>query len=172
MWVPGRDREKNLRMEEKTTRILVFGDIHGMWDKFKNVYDKVKFNHETDLMIFLGDYVDRGIQPVQMMEWVISHYGKKGMIFLRGNHEQMFYEAMTTHMTKDNILEVLGRSPKGVWYRNGGKETLQGLKESGRMEKLTSEWLKLIEKMPCYKEIEVSGKNIGLFMKIAIRMYH
>jgi len=146
-------------MEEKIKRLLVFGDIHGMWYKFKNVYSKVQFDPETDMIVFLGDYLDRGSQPVPVMEWVLSHYGNKNMIFLRGNHEQMFYEAMTMHMTKDNIAEVLEKSPKGVWYRNGGRETLMGLKESGKVEKLTSEWLKLIEKMPCYQEVETNGKE-------------
>ena len=146
-------------MKEKIRRLLVFGDIHGMGYKFKNVYSKVQFDPETDMIVFLGDYLDRGSQPVPVMEWVLSHYGNKNMIFLRGNHEQMFYEAMTTHMTKDNIAEVLEKSPKGVWYRNGGKETLMGLKESGKVEKLTSEWLKLIEKMPCYHEVETNGKE-------------
>ena len=146
-------------MEEKIRRLLVFGDIHGMWYKFKNVYSKVQFDPETDMIVFLGDYLDRGSQPVPVMEWVLSHYGNKNMIFLRGNHEQMFYEAMTTHMTKDNIAEVLEKSPKGVWYRNGGRETLMGLKESGKVEKLTSEWLKLIEKLPCYHEVETNGKK-------------
>lgn len=146
-------------MEGKIRRLLVFGDIHGMWYKFNNVYSKVNFDPETDMMVFLGDYLDRGLHPVQVMEWVLTHYGNKNMTFLRGNHEQMFYDAMTTHMTKENIADVLEKSPKGLWYRNGGREILMGLKESGKVEKLTSEWLKLIDKLPCYHEVETNGKK-------------
>lgn len=146
-------------MEREISRLLVFGDIHGMWYKFKNVYSKVKFNPETDLMIFLGDYTDRGLESVEVMDWVLSHYGKEGMTFLRGNHEQMFYDTMKMHVSKDKITELMEDWYSGVWYRNGGKETLQDLKKSGRMKKLTTSWLKLIEKMPCYKEVEANGKR-------------
>ena len=83
---------------DKIDRLLVIGDIHGKWERFRSVYDKVSFNAEKDLLVFLGDYLDRGEEPVPVMEWVMEHYGQKNMIFLRGNHEQMFYDAfMETH---------------------------------------------------------------------------
>lgn len=54
---------------DKIERLLVFGDIHGKWERFLNVYQKVGFNPEHDLMVFLGDYLDRGENPVPVMEW-------------------------------------------------------------------------------------------------------
>ena len=42
-------------------RILAIGDIHGEWDKFLSVYDKIAFNPPEDLLVFVGDYVDRGV---------------------------------------------------------------------------------------------------------------
>ena len=42
-------------------RILDIGDIHGEYDKLVDLYDnKIKFNPPDDLLVFLGDYVDRG----------------------------------------------------------------------------------------------------------------
>ena len=41
-------------------RILAVGDIHGMYDKLIALMKKVKFDPEDDLLIFLGDYIDRG----------------------------------------------------------------------------------------------------------------
>ena len=48
---------------DKYDRLLVIGDIHGKWERFKSVYDKVGFNAEKDLIVFLGDYLDRGDAP-------------------------------------------------------------------------------------------------------------
>jgi hypothetical protein len=31
----------------ETERLLAVGDIHAAWDKFKSMYDKVKFNPDT-----------------------------------------------------------------------------------------------------------------------------
>ena len=53
---------------DKYDRLLVIGDIHGKWERFKSVYDKVGFNAEKDLIVFLGDYLDRGDAPVPVME--------------------------------------------------------------------------------------------------------
>ena len=79
---------------DKLDRLLVFGDIHGKWNRFVEAYRKVGFDPDKDMMVFLGDYLDRGEQPVPVMEWVLEHFGQRHMIFLRGNHEQMFYNAM------------------------------------------------------------------------------
>ncbi len=89
---------------DKIDRLLVFGDIHGKWNRFVEVYRKVGFNSETDMMVFLGDYLDRGEQPVSVMEWVMEHFGQRHMIFLRGNHEQMFYKAMREKEETSNLL--------------------------------------------------------------------
>ena len=53
---------------ENFDRILVCGDIHGEWDKFMMTYKKAAFNQDKDLLVFLGDYLDRGEQPVPVME--------------------------------------------------------------------------------------------------------
>ncbi len=45
---------------ENFDRILVCGDIHGEWDKFMMTYKKAAFNQDKDLLVFLGDYLDRG----------------------------------------------------------------------------------------------------------------
>lgn len=147
---------------EKFDRILVCGDIHGKWDRFMTAYKKAAFNPDKDLMVFLGDYLDRGEQPVPVMEWVMEHFGQKQMIFLRGNHEQMFYKAMKSKDEPGNLLSFLFGSPKAQWLNNGGDVTNSEIKKTGRGEALIDNWLKLIEQMPLYAEIDVNGKAYWL----------
>ena len=42
------------------SRVLAIGDVHGMYEKLIKLMDKIRFNPDEDLLIFLGDYIDRG----------------------------------------------------------------------------------------------------------------
>lgn len=78
-------------------RILVFGDIHGMYDRFMSVWDQANPTKE-DKIIFLGDYIDRGKHPIETIEFIMNKM-KEGydIIPLMGNHELMFREHYTEH---------------------------------------------------------------------------
>jgi serine/threonine protein phosphatase 1 len=92
------------------------------------------------------------------MEWVMEHFGQRHMIFLRGNHEQMFYKAMREKEETSNLLTFLFGSPKALWLNNGGSITSSEIDKTGRKESLIYSWLKLIEQLPLYTEIEVNGQ--------------
>ncbi|WP_033169361.1 metallophosphoesterase [Selenomonas sp. ND2010] len=143
---------------DKLDRLLVFGDIHGKWNRFVEAYRKVGFDPDKDMMVFLGDYLDRGEQPVPVMEWVLEHFGQRHMIFLRGNHEQMFYNAMREKEETSNLLSFLFGSPKALWLNSGGSITSSEIEKTGRKESLVDSWLKLIEQFHLYTEIEVNGQ--------------
>ena len=139
---------------DKIDRLLVIGDIHGKWDRFWNLYQKVGFNPEHDLMVFLGDYLDRGDNPVPVMDWVLEHFGSKNMIFLRGNHEQMFYDSLRNEGQTEGLVDCRISSPKSLWFAagSGGFETYKAIGKTGRGKELIAAWLKLIEKMPLLKK--------------------
>ena len=68
---------------------------------------------DEDLLIFLGDYIDRGNEVAEVLKWIMEHKDKSNYIFLRGNHEQMMLDAFKSS----------GKS-KINWIINGGKATL------------------------------------------------
>ena len=141
----------------ETERLLAVGDIHGAWDKFKSMYDKVKFNPEKDRMIFLGDYLDRGDNPVAVMDFILEHKDTMGMKFLKGNHEQMFWEGYYSLPEESKSKWV--KSAREIWFDNGGRITVEKLRESGRMDELNREWIRFIEKLPLCAEMTVAGKT-------------
>ncbi len=147
---------------DKIERLLVFGDIHGKFDRFMEAYQKAGFNSDKDLLVFLGDYLDRGEQPVSVMEWVMENFGNRHMIFLRGNHEQMFYKAVKEKDESTNLLSFLFGSPKALWLNNGGRMTYSEIEKTGRKDVLLDNWLKLIEQLPLYTEVEVNGRAYWL----------
>lgn len=77
-------------------RLIAIGDIHGQLYKLDNLLEKVAPNYR-DQLVFLGDYVDRGPDSCGVIERLIKlkeHY--KETVFLRGNHEQMFLDALVS----------------------------------------------------------------------------
>lgn len=68
-------------------KVVVFGDIHGCFDPLKEYFDKNPFNENYNY-IFCGDYLDRGPQNKEVLEFLISLKDKKNCVFLEGNHEK------------------------------------------------------------------------------------
>lgn len=71
----------------KYTRINVFGDIHGCLNPLKEYFDKYPYN-ENEMYIFSGDYIDRGLQNKETLEFLMTFVGKPNTLFLEGNHEK------------------------------------------------------------------------------------
>jgi predicted kinase len=66
-------------------KINFIGDIHGCYDALKKLIEPIA---DDELYIFCGDYLDRGIQNVQTIEYLMELSERKNMIFLSGNHER------------------------------------------------------------------------------------
>jgi len=93
-------------------RILAFGDIHGCYNKLIRLMKQLKINPEKDVLVFLGDYIDRGDQSKEVVDYLIDL--KKQLtstVFLLGNHEQM-------------LLDYLNGGNINPFLVNGGKKTL------------------------------------------------
>lgn len=68
-------------------KVVIFGDIHGCYDPLKEYFDKNPFNENYNY-IFCGDYLDRGLQNKEVLEFLISLKDKRNCVFLEGNHEK------------------------------------------------------------------------------------
>lgn len=67
-------------------RIVAFGDIHGCFEPVKAYFDKYPFDKNT-AYIFLGDYIDRGLQNKETLEFLMNLVEHKNVMLLEGNHE-------------------------------------------------------------------------------------
>ena len=70
-------------------KIHIIGDIHGCYTALMEFMNKPNVNiYGNEYFIFLGDYLDRGIENVQTLEYLIDlHKNYKNVYFLEGNHE-------------------------------------------------------------------------------------
>ena len=102
------------------TRVYAVGDIHGRADLLERLERKVADDAagadtpERRVLVYLGDYVDRGPESYQVLERLAAG-GPNGFetVCLRGNHEAFFLDFLD------------GTGVGRFWLSNGGKATLQ-----------------------------------------------
>ena len=65
-------------------KVIIIGDIHSCAEPLKEV---LKDFSEENLYVFVGDYFDRGIQPVETFKIMLDLLEKPNVILIEGNHE-------------------------------------------------------------------------------------
>jgi len=104
-------------------RYVIFGDLHGDYDNFKyiletfRIFDLIK--KERAIMVFLGDYIDRGPKQVELMTSLLQLFVKipKNIILLRGNHEGPADLPCTPRDFSKILSNLLG--PEAMKIENG-----------------------------------------------------
>ena len=91
-------------------RYIAIGDIHGCLHLLNSLIEKIRFDND-DVIIFLGDYIDRGYDAPGTIDRLIKFNKEhKKCVFLRGNHEAMllgflginYNEAADSYLLKQN----------------------------------------------------------------------
>jgi len=74
--------------------ILVIGDIHGCVHTLKSLVRNY-WNHETSILIVLGDLIHKGLHSGKTLRYLrkLSNKFPESVIVLKGNHEQMVFNA-------------------------------------------------------------------------------
>ncbi len=71
-------------------RIFVVGDIHGEISKLNKELAKIGFSEKADMLISVGDLIDRGEDSVAGLELITKEWFKA----VRGNHEDMMINGL------------------------------------------------------------------------------
>lgn len=101
-------------------RKFVLGDIHGRHKALQQVLERSGFNKEEDVLIFLGDIFDRGSEPFKCIDELLQ---VRHRVFIRGNHDQNFWEFTQTGHDGFNGHNGIGVT-KQRW-READEETRQ-----------------------------------------------
>lgn len=99
------------RAKVSSMRILAIGDIHGCSIALRTLLDAVQPGSD-DVLVTLGDYVDRGPDVKGVFETLISLEKTTQLKPLIGNHEILFLDALSQQLDVD------------AWFRVGGRETM------------------------------------------------
>ena len=99
--------------------VFSIGDIHGCVKQLVALQDKIfdypTFNKDKDLLLYLGDYIDRGPSPKGVIDLILQLQAKGiKSVFLKGNHEQFMIDYL---FNKINNLNS--------WIMNGADQTFK-----------------------------------------------
>jgi serine/threonine protein phosphatase 1 len=93
-------------------KIFIVGDVHGCLEMLKRLMDSIGWSPETDRLIFLGDFIDRGTQSRGVIDYVIEVSKLSERVeCLMGNHERI-------------LLDFLDGKDTNTFFLNGGMATL------------------------------------------------
>jgi serine/threonine protein phosphatase 1 len=116
---------------------LALGDVHGCYRSLQTLLDFVDLQQD-DLLVGLGDYIDRGPASNRVLEWLIERYRQGGLVPLKGNHEQLMLQARS------------GWTDLRYWLVCGGNATVESY---GEPDSIPSEHWRFIEEacLPYYE---------------------
>jgi serine/threonine protein phosphatase 1 len=93
-------------------KIFIVGDVHGCLKLLLKMMDKIDWRPDTDRLIFLGDFVDRGEDSRGVIDFVLELSSRSPMVeCILGNHESILLDFIS------------GRDP-ATFFLNGGTATL------------------------------------------------
>jgi len=77
-------------------KTFVVGDIHGRCAQLQNLLEMFPRDDVNDTLVFLGDLIDRGPDAPCCVDFVqrLQQNNPKGVVCLRGNHEQMLLDCI------------------------------------------------------------------------------
>lgn len=101
------------------TRVYAIGDIHGHLSLLEQIHDLIledaaRMPEARNVVVYLGDYVDRGPDPAGVIERLLAEPLRNfESIYLKGNHEDLLLQ----------FLADVSVAP--VWFPIGGSDTLE-----------------------------------------------
>jgi serine/threonine protein phosphatase 1 len=127
-------------------KIFAVGDIHGCYRKLVDLMDRLPLDSDTDFLIFLGDYIDRGPQSLEVIEYLLQ-VGRKvrNTVFLLGNHEHALLEySRTGNLDYLRMLRSIGVEETLGSYSNSPVRSL------GDLSFLPGEHIRFLESLRPY----------------------
>ena len=142
--------------------IYAVSDIHGCYRQYKEVLEMIGFSDEDTLYV-LGDVLDRGPEPLRVLEDMAGRYN---VIPIIGNHEYMALSVLKSLMkeiTEDNYNKVLNQEfmeQYNHWILDGGQVTLEQFKSLGADDR--EFLLDYLEEFQLYEELLLDGNRYVL----------
>lgn len=120
-------------------KIVFVGDIHGTYTALMEYFNGGL--NDNYFYIFVGDYIDRGIENAEVIKFLLSIYEKKNVLLLEGNHERWIkaysndevsrskeFEFVTkkqldaSDINKKDLRQLCRKLGQVAWFTYGDKE--------------------------------------------------
>lgn len=138
------------KLQIESSRVYFVGDIHGQYIPLLNALSESGFDPKSgDVLVSVGDLIDRGPQSLQVLELLDNHWFKAVM----GNHEELLI---------NGLAAMEGRRPSSDiqnWQLFNGGEWYN---ESPVVKRRVAELLPKIKALPYAIQVETELGSIGV----------
>ena len=137
----------------------VIADIHGCYDAYNKLLKKINFGDEDELYV-LGDVVDRGFSPIDVLKDMMMRINVFPII---GNHDLIaliMLKKLNVKITEENVDSYLKDNDLKEymqWIKEGGGTTINDFLELD--DDVKEDIIDYLEEFAAYHEISVNGKK-------------
>ena len=86
------------------------GDIHGCYTALRQYLDDNGGIKDDEMYIFVGDYIDRGTENAEVVEFLLSVYQKPNVFLIEGNHERWLWIWANGGISKSKEFEFVTKT--------------------------------------------------------------
>lgn len=86
------------------------GDIHGCYTALRQYLDDNGGIKDDEMYIFVGDYIDRGVENAEVVEFLLSVYQKPNVFLIEGNHERWLWIWANGGISKSKEFEFVTKT--------------------------------------------------------------
>ncbi|WP_180084858.1 metallophosphoesterase [Acinetobacter sp. YH12145] len=120
-------------------KLWAVGDIHGCYNLLMNRLNEIGFDFENDLLVAVGDLVDRGTQNIECIELL----SKSWFTSVRGNHEDLCIWGLSNRAAMQCHVEN-----GGEWFYVLDEQEMRNI-------------AKTFAELPVVLEVNHGGKKFG-----------
>ena len=140
----------------------VISDIHGCYDEYMELLEKINLRDEDELYI-LGDVVDRGPEPMKVLQDmmmrvnvfpIIGNHDFVTLLMLRKLSEKITEENVESYLSDEELEEYM------KWMKEGASTTVKDFLRLDEGER--QDILEYFGEFSAYHEIELNGKRFVL----------
>jgi serine/threonine protein phosphatase 1 len=124
----------------KKGRDFVIGDLHGCYDLFMELLEKIEFKFHCDRMFSVGDLIDRGNKNIECLRLIKEYWFHS----VQGNHEDML------------ISHIIDGNDPSCWMANGGQWII------GQCMIELTELAHLAKALPLSITVETENGGVGI----------
>lgn len=139
----------------------VISDIHGCYAEFMELLRRIGFS-EDDALFVLGDCVDRGPEPVRVLQELMNRHN---VTCIAGNHEivmLLVLRPLAVELTEETAARLRPEDFQKLldWQMDGGAVTLRQFMALSREER--EDILSFLEDFSVYEDVFINGKRFVL----------
>ncbi len=136
----------------------VIGDIHGCYEEFIALVEKIEKQDPTAYFILVGDIIDRGPDTIKMLRWAMDYCNKPDGEFelILGNHEYEKISLLERYFSfrEDglaNSMEEFCKKRQDDFYHFGST-----LADEHISDEEIKQYYRFFQSLPVYKELDVT----------------